>query len=183
MLTDKKLKRAIVASLSVELLDKKYRAFLKPSDASVRGHCAVASEAFYHLMGGKEAGLMPAVCGYEVDEKGCLHFNSAAASDFRHETHWWIQGPKNGKRGAGTVIDLTAAQFDFPFPYEKGRHVGFMQPRQKPSKRAQVVIDRVTALLGAKALSAYREQSIQDFYASNVISSRARGHSSRLLGK
>lgn len=163
MLSYAQIKKAIIASLSDDLLHKNYLAQRDPSCVSVTGHCAVASEAFYYLAGGREAGFIPAVCSYEVDKNGIM----------RRESHWWIQGPKAGQRGRGEIFDITAAQFPFYFPYEKGRHVGFMQPQGKPSKRAQVVIDRVMTRLGRKALAEFRQNNISRFCAaSNAIKAR-----------
>ena len=83
------------------------------------GHCYVASEAYFHLAGGKVAGLV--------------------ARRIKHEgvTHWWLEDRD------GNVIDLTAEQFYASVPYHKGRSTGFLTRR--PSKRAQIVIDRVKA--------------------------------------
>lgn len=177
------IKRAIIAALTPDLLTPQYRAGLKSGDPVETGHCAVASEAFYHLAGGKAAGFIPVVCGYTLTPDGKMHFGADRAKAEREgrpnstreapdkfvretqygpvrETHWWIRGPKGGKRGAGAVFDVTAAQYDFPFPYENGHNTGFMQPQQKPSKRAQIVIDRVAQQLGAQKLAAYRRANI-----------------------
>lgn len=172
------IKRAIIAALTPDLLSAQYRAGLKPGDPVETGHCAVASEAFYHIAGGKAAGFIPVVCGYTVTPDGRMHFGADRAkaervadshfaretgNSFARETHWWIRGPKDGKRGVGAVFDVTAAQYDAPFPYENGHNTGFMQPQQKPSKRAQVVIDRVAAALGAQKLADYRRANITAF--------------------
>jgi len=172
------IKRAIIDALSPDLLSAQYRAGLKDGAAPETGHCAVASEAFYHIAGGKAAGFMPVVCGYTVTPDGKMYYGARRAKaeremshnpvretqlDFVRETHWWIRGPKDGKRGAGAVFDVTAGQYDFSFPYENGHNTGFMQPQQKPSKRAQVVIDRVVQKLGAQKLDAYRRANIAAF--------------------
>lgn len=174
MLTFKDIKRAIIDSLSPDLLTPQYRAALSPDDPPETGHCAVASEAFYHIAGGKQAGFMPVVCGYSTfdsnDSKRLIFDPAARAAANKKgavcETHWWIRGEKNGQRGAGNIFDVTAAQYPFAFPYEKGRNTGFMQPQQKPSKRAQIVIDRVTEKLGAEKLAAYRQKNISVFQTS-----------------
>ena len=165
------IKRAFIDALTPDLLTAQYRAGLSPSDPVETGHCAVASEAFYHLAGGKAAGFMPVVCGYTVMQDGRMIYGAARADAeknaggyFARETHWWIRGPKGGKRGAGEVFDVTAAQYAFPFPYQNGHNTGFMQPQQKPSKRAQVVIDRVIEKLGADTLDAYRRANIIAFH-------------------
>lgn len=171
MLTFKDIKRAIIDSLSEDLLTPQYRAGLSPDDPPETGHCAVASEAFYHIAGGKQAGFMPVVCGYSTFGEDQLIFDPAARAAAKKkgavcETHWWIRGAQNGQRGAGDIFDVTAAQYPFAFPYENGRNTGFMQPQQKPSKRAQIVIDRVTEKLGAENLAAYRQKNIAAFHAS-----------------
>lgn len=151
---------AIRQSLSPDLLDAKWRALVGPDAPAVAGHCAVASEAFYHLAGGKEAGFIPVVCGYHNDGRGALDFGRPAPDGWRKETHWWIRGPLNGERGKGAIHDITAGQYPGPFPYDHGRPTGFMQPQRLPSRRAQVVIDRVRERLGADALDAWRRANI-----------------------
>lgn len=99
----------IKAALTPDLLKPEYRG----SDNPMRGHCYVASEAYWHLSGkvGKPMRI-------------------------RHEgsSHWFI---KEGD----TIIDITASQFETPVPYENGIGCGFLT--KNPSKRAQTVIDRV----------------------------------------
>ena len=104
---------SIRAALTPELLKPEYRNASRP----YAGHCYVASEAYYHLMGGRDVGLRPQV--------------------IRHEgsTHWYLRD------GDDNVIDLTAEQFESTVPYESGRGCGFLT--KAPSKRAQIVIDRV----------------------------------------
>lgn len=169
-LTFDEIKRAIVSSLSPDLLEKKYREQLSPDDPPETGHCAVASEAFYHIAGGRKAGFIPVVCGYAADGSGKMKFAAEKTealknTDWHKETHWWVRGPKDGRRGQGRLFDVTVRQYPDPFPYENGHNTGFMQPQQKPSKRAQVVIDRVTELLGADALKRYREANIAAYHA------------------
>lgn len=165
ILTFDEIKRAIIASLSPDLLEKKYRDELSPGDPPETGHCAVASEAFYHIAGGRSAGFMPVVCGYAADQAGHMKFGAEKTEALKNprwhkETHWWVRGPHDGQRGRGRVFDVTGRQYPDPFPYENGHNTGFMQPQQKPSKRARIVIDRVTAKLGAEALKRYRETNI-----------------------
>jgi hypothetical protein len=161
------IKRAIIASLSPELLEKQYRESLEPGAPPETGHCAVATEAYYHIAGGRAAGFMPVVCGYAANDRGQMRFGAekdeALRAGWTRETHWWLRAPAGGRRGAGRVVDITVKQYPGPFPYENGHNTGFMQPQQKPSRRAQVVIDRVTEKLGAGALKAFRERNIRDF--------------------
>jgi len=101
------------------LTDDLRKAPWKGSKNKFAGHCYVASEAWYHLKGGKAAGLKPVA--------------------LRHEgaSHWWI------RHSDGVDVDLTVEQFNTPVPYEQGRGCGFLTRR--PSQRAQILIDRVQA--------------------------------------
>ena len=107
------LLRAVQGALSDDLR----RAPWKGSSNPFAGHCYVASEALYHLMGGSRSGFSPTFV--------------------RHEDapHWFLRG-KDGR-----VLDPTAGQFRTPVPYSKGVGKGFLT--KAPSRRAQVVIDRV----------------------------------------
>lgn len=80
------------------------------------GYCYIASEAYYHLMGGKVAGFIPCT--------------------IKHEgvTHWYL------KHKSGRIIDITADQFKVPPDYSKGRGRGFLT--KNPSKRAQIIMKR-----------------------------------------
>ena len=161
-LTYSQIKKAIIASLSDDLLESKYRSLLIETDPPETGHCAVATEAFYYLAGGRDAGFMPVVCGYDVDAKGEMHFGAASGKqDMRRETHWWVRGPHNGQRGQGEIFDVTVNQYPEPFPYRHGRNTGFMQPQQKPSRRAQIAMDRVVLKLGKTVLDEFRKGNIQ----------------------
>ena len=105
------IKTLIIESLTPDLLKPQFR-----GTHPLAGHCYVASETYYHLKGGKAAGLH--------------------AVNMKHEgvSHWWIEE-------GDQIVDLTAAQFPTPVPYSLGRRRGFLT--KKPSKRAQIVIDRV----------------------------------------
>lgn len=92
-------------SLTPDLLKKEFRGGRHP----LSGHCYVASEALYHLLGGKPMFI-------------------------RHEgwPHWWIRGPN------GETWDLTSAQFRTPVPYGKGVCKGFLT-RQPSKRAAEVI--------------------------------------------
>ena len=166
-LTFAALKRAIIESCTPDLLEKKYRAALSPDDPRETGHCAVASEAFYHIAGGKKAGFIPVVCGYAENDRGDMKFKDeihpALREGYAKCTHWWIRGPQGAERGAGKIFDVTAGQYDGPFPYHNGHNTGFMQQKQKPSKRAQIVIDRVIEKLGSARLEAYKQANLKAY--------------------
>lgn len=102
----------IVANVKAVLTDD----LLKPGYGP-KAHCYVASEAIYHLMGGRESGLTPMT--------------------IRHEggVHWYL-------RMDGEYLDATADQFETPVPYDQGTGRGFLT--RQPSKRAAEVIRRVS---------------------------------------
>lgn len=129
------LGRLVRGSLSDELLSKPYLAA-----GNRLAHCYVASEAYFHLAGGKDAGLKAV---------GLQHEGSQ---------HWWIED------ASGKVIDLTADQFSTPVPYAQGKGRGFLT--RQPSARARTVIDRVLAgpvpAAQARQLNGYRLRALYD---------------------
>jgi len=112
--TVQKTFNAVRNALSDELMKPEYRGH--PN--KFRGHCYVASEALHHLLGGSEAGWVPQFIRWEG------------------APHWYLKHP-----ATDTILDLTAEQFSKPVPYEQGSGKGFLTSH--PSKRAQVLIDRV----------------------------------------
>ena len=119
MSNPRRLVRLIQKALTPDLLSPAQRAILRGAHPT-EGHCAVAAEAAYHMLGGKAAGWVPKVLPKNV---------------LGHTTHWWIENKVTGER-----IDPTAEQFPFKVPYEKGRGCGFQCPTGGPSKRAMKVI-------------------------------------------
>ena len=108
----------IQAALSPDLLSKTYRNC--EGQHSVAGHCYIASEALYHYLGGKAAGLTPQV-----------------ARDPEGGTHWWLLDNK------GQILDPTREQYTEcgkEPPYAQGRGAGFLT--LKPSRRAQTIMHR-----------------------------------------
>lgn len=79
-----------------------------------RGNCYVASEALYHLLGGKKAGWTPMVMKHEGG------------------THWFL------KHKSGMIIDVTKKQFKKKPDYSKAKGCGFLT--KKPSWRAENVM-------------------------------------------
>jgi hypothetical protein len=120
--TEATLMRAVRAKLTPDLLKPNYRA--KNRKNPMAGHCAVATQSLYLLLGGRRAGYTPMQLWHEG------------------ASHWYLRAKD------GHVLDATADQFRTPVPYTEGVARGFMTPRhgrrtQPPSRRAQVVIDRV----------------------------------------
>lgn len=91
---------------------------IKLSISSKKGKCYQASEAYYHLMGGKASGLTPIQGVWEG------------------QSHWAL------RRGCcNAVIDLTMEQFNEIPDYTLFRGRGFLT--KKPSLKAQSIMDRV----------------------------------------
>ena len=122
-MTSKKLVSLIQSVLSPDLLKREQRDKLTGIHPT-EGHCAVAAEAAFHLVGGKRDGWVPVVLPRAV---------------LGDNTHWWIENRISGER-----IDPTAEQFGTdPIPYHLGKPCGFMSRPGMPSKRAAEVIRRV----------------------------------------
>ena len=105
--------------LSSDLLKACYR--LENQTNPTFGHCYVASEALYHLSGGKASGLL-----------------IKRARDDRGITHWWLEYKEE------KVLDPTAEQYYISGrtpPYAKGVGAGFLT--RNPSKRALILMDRI----------------------------------------
>lgn len=83
-----------------------------------RGNCYVASEALYHLLGGKKAGWTP------------VFMNTRATGN-----HWFL------KHESGLILDATSQQFKRGIKpdYSRGRSRGFLTRR--PSRRAQQLMN------------------------------------------
>lgn len=83
----------------------------------MRGNCYVASEALYHLLGGRSAGWTP-----QVQRVG-------------GDTHWYL------KHDGGMILDVTRGQFDGVVDYSRGRGTGFLT--RGPSRRARELMGRL----------------------------------------
>jgi hypothetical protein len=117
----KRLIAKIQRSLSDDLLSPAWRELRTSNPLS--GHCYIAAEALWHLIGGKASGYQPHVM---------THATWPAGLD-PGETHWFL-------RKGGSILDPTAGQFDGGVEYDKGRPCGFLT--KEPSRRAQTLIER-----------------------------------------
>jgi hypothetical protein len=109
---------AVQATLTPDLLLPEYRA--QVDDARpFYGHCYVATEALYHLLGGDDAPARP----WRIGHEGAMH--------------WWLRTFDD------RIVDVTAAQFATPVPYRLGRRATFLTA--EPSARARTVINRVVS--------------------------------------
>ena len=95
-------------------------------DDGVSGHCYVATEALYWIVG-KQMGFRPHVVGH----KECPELLGEG------ETHWFLMKDD-------MVLDVTADQFNGRIPYVLGKPNGMMNHPEGGSKRAQVLIKKVT---------------------------------------
>lgn len=109
------LVESIRGALTDDLLKPEWRN--REDRKPTSGHCYAASEAAYHLLGGKDAGWTPMNVKHEGD------------------SHWFLRGPQ------GETVDPTHDQFSTPVPYHKAVGRGFLT--REPSKRAKTIMDRV----------------------------------------
>lgn len=95
-----------VLAVRAALRDEDRRAPWRGNPNQMAGHCYVASEAVYHLLG-----------------RGTPHYVHVGDA-----THWYLVVD-------GTVVDPTSDQFDVEPPYANGRGCGFLtrQPSQRTS--------------------------------------------------
>lgn len=121
---ERRLMRAVVTSLSDDLLAPSYRR--QPGDPKVKGHCFVATEACYHFFA-KRAGYVP---------------NVVRLSDKPGDTHWWLRHPDTR-----AIIDPTRAQVVDSFDYDLGRGKGYRT--RGPSKRAKLLLTRAKRAMKA----------------------------------
>lgn len=110
--------------LTPDLLNNKWKK-LADKKNNFSGHCYIAAESIFHILGGKKAGYKSYVLNHAVWPDGLD----------TGETHWFVKN-KDGK-----IVDPTAKQFDIPIAYEKGIACGFLTV--KPSKRAKILIERL----------------------------------------
>lgn len=84
----------------------------------MRGNCYVASEALFHILGGKDAGW------------------TVMRLKLRKDTHWYLQ------HRSGVIVDPSVKQFSRRPPYWKGRATGFLT--KQPSRRARILMELLT---------------------------------------
>jgi len=114
------LKELIIQNLSDDLLSKKWLNYKKQEKLChpTFGHCYVATEAAYHILGGHNYGWKPFYLKCDDD------------------SHWFL------KDSSGIIFDVTKDQFgDEKILYHKAIGKGFLT--KQPSKRARKLINRV----------------------------------------
>lgn len=110
-----RLINATCNSLSDDLRDAPWKGSRDP----LAGHCYVASEALYYLLGGKPMMWKPMYMVYN------------------RQPHWFLH------HQFGVILDVTGSQFGTKglLPYHTARGKGFLT--KQPSKRAQILINRI----------------------------------------
>lgn len=110
----------IKSALTPDLLKPQYLN-LQNLGGPTAGHCYHAAEALYYILSSSEDGWVPHV--YR-EEDGI--------------THWWL------KHVDGRIADPTVDQYgNDPLPYERGLGKGCGFLTKKPSRRAQIILDRI----------------------------------------
>lgn len=89
----------------------------------MRGNCYAASEALYHIMGGKKAGWKP------------MRFKIVGPNK-KIDTHWFL------KHTSGVIVDPSVGQFDDTPDYTKAVGSGFLT--KGPSQRARKLMKELT---------------------------------------
>lgn len=111
--------KLIKNNLSDDLLSPKFLKLKTKNDDKTFGHCYLATEVAYHLLG-KNKGYKPYVMRVENGKY----------------THWFLKNDK------GKIIDPTLAQYKGKTPkYSEAKCIGFLT--KQPSKRAKVLIKRI----------------------------------------
>lgn len=92
---------------------------LKAAKYARRGNCYAASEALYHILGGKDAGWTP------------------VRLRMPNDTHWFL------RHASGFILDPSRLQFKGTrINYTSGRGSGFLT--KGPSRRARKLIQELT---------------------------------------
>ena len=115
------LKANIIRNLSDDFLSKEWLARKKsePSCHKTFGHCYLATEVAYHLLGGKKQGWKPM---YLKCEDG---------------SHWFL------KHSTGRIFDVTSGQFEGEeILYQNAIGKGFLT--REPSQRAQKLMAKIS---------------------------------------
>lgn len=107
--------------LTPDLLKPGYRWMHDPENPTA-GHCYIAAEALWHLLGGMTSRWRPM---YAKEPDGM--------------THWWLV-----HQNTGVIADPTRDQYTFVGeepPYHLGKRVGFLT--KTPSRRASQIMERL----------------------------------------
>ncbi len=99
-------------------------------ETSSTGHCYVATEALYWILGGPKSGYTPYVLSHKTWPHGLD----------KGETHWFLKHKISGK-----ILDVTKDQFlGIKVEYDKGIPNGMMNYPVGGSKRAKILMNRIS---------------------------------------
>ena len=118
------IKKAVQVMLTPDLLKPYWRKVQAEKENKLIGHCYVAAEACYHILGGKGGSFNAYTLNNKTFPEGLK----------KGEVHWFL-------RKGEIILDPTKEQFNIPVPYNKARRQAFLT--KKPSKRAATVIKKV----------------------------------------
>ena len=108
----------LAALIAESLTDDLRRPPWRGSPDPLAGHCYVASEAAWHLLGAASSGWRPTF----IKHQGV--------------SHWYLTNKDNDE-----ILDITAGQFDEAPDYSSGIGKGFLT--NAPSKRASTLLMRI----------------------------------------
>ena len=115
----KRIRKTFKLPEAKNLLTKGWKIANQSSGIDSMGFCYIATEALFHMLGGKDNGYKP-VCGKLLGG-----------------THWWLINK------SGIILDPTQDQL-WCIPeqmYDTGCGCGFQNGYEKPSKRATKLIE------------------------------------------
>jgi hypothetical protein len=117
MRTPNQIIHLIQRHLTPDLLKPEYQRRLTSRTRPFYGHCYVATESLYYLLGGPASEWTPTYVHHEGS------------------THWFLVHQRTGE-----ILDVTAAQFHRPPPYQHGLGCGF---QKYPSDRTRTLLARL----------------------------------------
>ena len=118
------IKKIVQSVLTKDLLKPYWRELQDKKGNNLIGHCYVASEACFHLLGGMGGMFKAYTLNHKTFPEGLK----------KGEVHWFL-------RKKDFILDPTAEQFNIYIPYNRGKKQAFLT--KHPSKRASTVINRV----------------------------------------
>jgi hypothetical protein len=131
--TIKLIRKTFKTPEAKKLLTPYWREQNKNKNVHSVGFCYIATEALFHMLGGKNSGYKPVCISFPID------FYVNRPNDPVIETHWWLVN-KEGKI-LDPTIDQIKKDIDIKEMYKNGICKGFQNGYKKPSKRAQKLIE------------------------------------------
>lgn len=110
----------VKSNLHKSTVKKRYRSNVHP----LAGHCYVASEVLWNLLGGINSDYFP--YRLKIKETG--------------DSHWFLK-----HNHTGNILDITAEQYDFKLNYDEAKRCMFLYSTSvyQPSKRSLKVLKEI----------------------------------------